>query len=77
MYLDTGDAHPFDFTASTEKKEALFQMGRKGALEFLKFGVRSHRPARRNSSPSISKWLRLVALVARRVRASCPAGICW
>ena len=51
IYLDTGDAHPFDFTASTEKKEALFQMGRKGALEFLKFGVRSQRPARRNSSP--------------------------
>ena len=51
IHLDTDNAHPFDFTASTEQKEALFQLGRKSALDFLKFGNRSQRPARRNSSP--------------------------
>ena len=51
IYVDTGDAQPFDFTATTEQKEALFQLGRKSATEFLNFGNRFQKPARRNSSP--------------------------
>ena len=51
IYVDTGNARPFDFTATAEQKEALFQSGRKSATEFLNFGNRFQKPARRNSSP--------------------------
>ena len=51
IYLDTGNAQPFDFKATAEEKEALFQSGRKGATEFLNLGNQFQKPARRNSSP--------------------------
>jgi len=51
IYLDTGDALPFDFKATPEEKEALFQSGRKSATEFLNFANQFQKPARRNSSP--------------------------
>ena len=51
IYLDTGNARPFDFAATSEEKESIFQSGRKSVLDFLQFGDRSQRPARRNSSP--------------------------
>jgi len=50
IYLDTGNAQPFHFAATSEEKEALFQLGRKSVQTFLKVGnVRKH--SRRNSSP--------------------------
>ena len=51
IYLETGNARPFDFAATSEEKESIFQSGRKSVLDFLQFGDRSQRPARRNSSP--------------------------
>ena len=49
IYLNTNKSEPFNFMATSEEKEALFQAGRKSMEDFLKKGGR--RSARRNSSP--------------------------